>query len=41
MQDEDEAAAGLEAGGWRIFRTITLPLILPGVFGGAVFAFVL
>jgi putative spermidine/putrescine transport system permease protein len=34
------AAAGLGAGPWRIFWTITLPLILPGVIGGAVFAFV-
>ena len=34
------AAAGLGAGNWRIFRTVTLPLILPGVVGGAVFAFV-
>ena len=34
------AAAGLGAGDWRIFRTITLPLIAPGVVGGAVFAFV-
>lgn len=34
------AAAGLGAGAWRIFRTVTLPLILPGVVGGGVFAFV-
>ena len=34
------AAAGLGAGPWRIFRTVTLPLIAPGVVGGAVFAFV-
>lgn len=34
------AAAGLGAGPWRIFRTVTLPLIAPGVIGGAVFAFV-
>ncbi|MBV9754602.1 MAG: ABC transporter permease [Hyphomicrobiales bacterium] len=34
------AAAGLGADRWRIFRTITLPLILPGIAGGAVFAFV-
>ena len=34
------AAAGLGAGGWRIFRTVTLPLIMPGVVGGGVFAFV-
>lgn len=34
------AAAGLGAGPGRIFRTVTLPLIVPGVLGGAVFAFV-
>lgn len=34
------AAAGLGAGPWRVFRTVTLPLIAPGVIGGAVFAFV-
>ena len=34
------AAAGLGAGSFHIFRTVTLPLILPGVVGGAVFAFV-
>lgn len=33
------AAAGLGAGPWAAFRTITLPLMLPGVAGGAVFAF--
>jgi putative spermidine/putrescine transport system permease protein len=34
------AASGLGAGPWRVFRTITLPSILPGVIGGGVFAFV-
>jgi putative spermidine/putrescine transport system permease protein len=34
------AATGLGAGPWRIFRTVTLPLILPGVIGGSIFAFV-
>ena len=34
------AAAGLGAGCFHIFRTVTLPLIVPGVVGGAVFAFV-
>jgi len=34
------AAAGLGAGSFAIFRTVTLPLIAPGVVGGAVFAFV-
>lgn len=35
-----KAAAGLGATPWTVFRTITLPNILPGVVGGAVFAFV-
>ena len=34
------AAAGLGAGPLRVFRTVTLPQILPGIFGGAIFAFV-
>jgi putative spermidine/putrescine transport system permease protein len=34
------AASGLGAAPFRVFRTVTLPLILPGVVGGAVFAFV-
>jgi putative spermidine/putrescine transport system permease protein len=34
------AASGLGAGPWHTFRTVTLPLILPGVLGGAVFAFI-
>ena len=34
------AAAGLGASPWRVFRTVTLPLIMPGVLAGAVFAFV-
>ncbi len=33
------AAAGLGAGPWRVFRTVTLPNIIPGIAGGAVFAF--
>ncbi len=33
------AAAGLGAGPWRIFRTVTLPNIVPGLVGGGVFAF--
>ena len=28
------------AGGWRLFRTITLPLILPGYFAGAIIVFI-
>lgn len=34
------AAAGLGAGPWAVFRRVTLPLIMPGVLSGAVFAFV-
>jgi putative spermidine/putrescine transport system permease protein len=34
------AAAGLGAGPWRIFRTVTLPNITPGIVGGAIFAFI-
>jgi putative spermidine/putrescine transport system permease protein len=34
------AAAGLGATDFHVFRTVTLPLIVPGVVGGAVFAFV-
>src|SRR5690606_15075885 len=34
------AAAGLGASPWRIFRTVTLPNITPGMVGGAVFAFI-
>lgn len=34
------AAEGLGAGPLHVFRTVTLPLIAPGVVGGAVFAFV-
>lgn len=33
------AATGLGAGPWTVFRTITLPNILPGLVGGGVFAF--
>jgi iron(III) transport system permease protein len=35
-----EAAQNMGAGGWRLFRTITLPLILPGYFAGAVIVFI-
>jgi putative spermidine/putrescine transport system permease protein len=34
----ERAAAGLGASPWRIFRTVTLPGIAPGLAGGAVFA---
>jgi len=35
-----EAAQNLGAGGWRLFRTVTLPLILPGWFAGAAIVFI-
>jgi putative spermidine/putrescine transport system permease protein len=34
------AAEGLGASPGRLFRTVTLPLILPGLAGGAAFAFI-
>jgi putative spermidine/putrescine transport system permease protein len=36
----EEAAASLGAGPWRVFRRVTLPIILPGVYGGALYAFI-
>ena len=35
-----EAAQNLGAGSWRVFRTVTLPLILPGYFAGAILVFI-
>jgi len=35
----EEAALTLGATRWRVFRRVTFPLILPGMFGGALFAF--
>jgi putative spermidine/putrescine transport system permease protein len=34
------AAEGLGAGPWHVFRTVTLPIIAPGLAGGAVFALI-
>ena len=34
------AALGLGARPWRTFRRVTLPLIMPGVVTGAIFAFI-
>jgi putative spermidine/putrescine transport system permease protein len=34
-----EASADLGARGWRTFRTVVLPLILPGVIAGSIFTF--
>jgi iron(III) transport system permease protein len=36
----EEAARNLGAGEWRIFRTVTFPLMLPGYFAGATLVFV-
>ncbi|MEP6590483.1 MAG: iron ABC transporter permease [Gemmatimonadota bacterium] len=36
----DEAASSLGAGGWRTFRTITLPLLGPALAGATALAFV-
>ncbi|MEW6160331.1 MAG: iron ABC transporter permease, partial [Verrucomicrobiota bacterium] len=35
-----ESAQNLGASGWRLFRTITLPLIMPGYFAGAIIVFI-
>ena len=35
----EEAARTLGAGRWRVFRTVTLPLAMPGVLAGAVLGF--
>ena len=37
----EEAAADLGADEWATFRTITLPLILPGIISGALLALTL
>ncbi|WP_448574813.1 ABC transporter permease [Thermomicrobium sp.] len=36
----EQAARSLGANGWQTFRHVTLPLISPGIFAGAVFAFI-
>ncbi len=35
-----EAAENLGARGWRLFRTVTLPLVMPGYFAGAIIVFI-
>lgn len=37
----EEASADLGADGWTTFRRVTLPLIRPGVIGGALLAFII
>jgi len=37
----EEAARDLGASAWQTFRLVTLPLIMPGIFGGAMLAFAL
>ena len=36
----ESAAANLGANGWQVFRHVTFPLMLPGILGGMIFAFV-
>ncbi len=36
----EEAARNLGASGWRLFRRITWPLMLPGYFAGAIIVFI-
>ncbi|MGL4813399.1 MAG: ABC transporter permease [Beijerinckiaceae bacterium] len=40
-QDFEEAAAILGAGRWQTVRHVTLPLVAPGIFAGALFAFLI
>ena len=35
------SSADLGARGWRTFRTVLLPLILPGIMAGSIFTFAL
>jgi ABC-type spermidine/putrescine transport system permease subunit II len=37
----EAAARGLGAGSWQVFRLITLPLIMPAVLAGTLFALVI
>lgn len=36
----EEAAVNMGSSGWRLFRRITLPLMLPGLFAGSVIVFI-
>jgi putative spermidine/putrescine transport system permease protein len=37
----EEAALSLGASRWRVMRRVTLPLIMPGIFGGVLYAFLI
>jgi iron(III) transport system permease protein len=37
----EESARNLGANSWRVFRTVTLPIITPSIFGGALIVFYL
>ncbi len=39
--DYEEAAQSLGATPWRVFRRITLPLVMPGIVAGAAIAFII
>ncbi|WP_211462911.1 ABC transporter permease [Collimonas silvisoli] len=39
-QSAEQAAQSLGAGAWTVFRRITLPMILPGITGGWLLAFI-
>ena len=36
----EEAAVNLGSSGWRLFRRITLPLMMPGLFAGSIIVFI-
>ncbi len=36
----EEAAVNMGSNGWRLFRKITLPLMMPGLFAGSVIVFI-
>ena len=37
----EEASADLGANGWQSFYRVTMPVILPGIVGGALLAFII
>jgi putative spermidine/putrescine transport system permease protein len=36
----EEAALGLGAGRWSTFRRVTMPLMMPGIYAGVLYAFI-